>query len=182
LNARVFCIIIDDKKYDLEYVLGMMNSKIVQFYLHKTAPLKAGGFYGYASKFLNSVPIPYSDELTRNQVIKKVKEAQKLKKQLQDQIEEFLDLLKTNLKTERTKRLSNFFELEFEELHEEFTKQKIEFKSIQKEADVRKFFIDSKIKTNRTLEDLKKVENEIEELSYSIYEMTDNEKSRIVEG
>ncbi len=182
LNARVFCITIKDKKYDLDYVLGMMNTKIIQFYLHKTAPLKAGGYYGYATKFLDDTPIPLSDEITRNQVVKNVKKAKKLKKEMQQQINEFLELLKTNLQLEKTKSLSQFFKLDFEELVEELAKQKFKFESVQKTAEWRKFFIDSKIKTNKILDELKKIENSIEELAYSIYEVTSEEKSKILEG
>ena len=34
-----------------------MNSKLVEFYLHKRAPLKQGGYFSYSAAVLSSVPV-----------------------------------------------------------------------------------------------------------------------------
>ena len=56
--ARVFAITSESKNLSLLSLLGILNSKVVEFYLHSVAPLKQGGYYSYSSKFIDSVPIP----------------------------------------------------------------------------------------------------------------------------
>jgi hypothetical protein len=58
--ARVFAITIIDKSLDIYFLLGLLNSKLVEFYLHSVAPLKAGGYYQYSAEFIDSVPLPKS--------------------------------------------------------------------------------------------------------------------------
>jgi len=56
--ARVFSITTENDNLKLPCLLGILNSKVVEFYLHSVSPLKQGGYYSYSSKFIDSVPIP----------------------------------------------------------------------------------------------------------------------------
>lgn len=56
--ARVFAITSEDEKVDLKVLLGILNSKLVEFYLHSVAPLKQGGYYSYSSTFIDNIPLP----------------------------------------------------------------------------------------------------------------------------
>jgi hypothetical protein len=85
--ARVSSILIDDPNYDLKYVLGVMNTKVIRFFLQKTAPKKENGFFSYTNKFLNDVPIPISTE--------------KIRKSIENDV---TDILKLNLDIENTKK------------------------------------------------------------------------------
>jgi hypothetical protein len=60
--ARVFAITTINEMIDLKALLGLLNSKLVEFYLHSIAPLKQGGYYSYSSKFIDSIPLP--DKIT----------------------------------------------------------------------------------------------------------------------
>ena len=181
LNARIFCIVIHDKKYNLYYVLGMLNSKTVQFYLHKTAPLKQGGYFGYGSKFLNDVPIPLTDDNKQNQIIENVAKILKLKEKLQNKIDEFLELLKINLSLKITKKMTTFYTLEFEDLVEEFSKQKLTL-TLEKQSEWRKFFSNSKNEIHEINTEIQKIENTIEELTCIIYDLSSDEKLKILEN
>ncbi len=56
-GARVFCVSVVDEKIDIKYLLALLNSKVVEFYLHHIAPRKAGGYYSYSSQVLEKIPI-----------------------------------------------------------------------------------------------------------------------------
>ena len=56
--ARVFAITAENPNVDLKALLGILNSKLIEFYLHSVAPLKQGGYYSYSSSFIDSVPLP----------------------------------------------------------------------------------------------------------------------------
>ena len=43
--GRVFSITSEDENVSIEYLLGFLNSKICEFYLHNTAAFKQGGYY-----------------------------------------------------------------------------------------------------------------------------------------
>ncbi len=60
--ARVFAITISNDNVDLRYLLGILNSKLIEFYLHHTAAIKAGGYFSYSSSVLDSIPIPNNNK------------------------------------------------------------------------------------------------------------------------
>ena len=55
--ARVFAITIEDESYDIKYILTILNSKLIKFFLQHISPLKQGGFYTYSSSTLSQTPI-----------------------------------------------------------------------------------------------------------------------------
>jgi hypothetical protein len=60
-GARVFSITLEDNidsKLNLLSLLGILNSSLIEFFLHSNAPLKQGGYYSYSSTILNTIPIP----------------------------------------------------------------------------------------------------------------------------
>ena len=59
--ARVFAITIEDESIDIEYLLGLLNSNLIKYFLQSIASLKAGGYYSYSSGILNQIPIVSPD-------------------------------------------------------------------------------------------------------------------------
>jgi len=58
-GARVFGITSENEKLELIVLLGILNSKLVEFYLHSVAPLKQGGYYSYSSTVIDAIPLPH---------------------------------------------------------------------------------------------------------------------------
>ncbi len=44
-------------EYNREYILGLLNSKPLEWFLHQTATSMRGGWYSYESRFITSLPI-----------------------------------------------------------------------------------------------------------------------------
>jgi hypothetical protein len=76
--ARVFAITIFDKNLDIRLLLGLLNSRVVEFYLHSVCPLKAGGYYQYSSDFIDSVPLPNDLDKREKEINEIVKLVEKL--------------------------------------------------------------------------------------------------------
>ncbi|SIS18337.1 Eco57I restriction-modification methylase domain-containing protein [Natronorubrum thiooxidans] len=57
-NARVFSVV--PENLSAETLLGMLNSKVAEFYLHSISRIKRGGYYSYSCSYLDEVPIPPS--------------------------------------------------------------------------------------------------------------------------
>jgi hypothetical protein len=60
--ARVYSIACKDDSLDIKYLLAILNSKLIEFYLHKNASLKQGGYYTYSSSIINAVPLKFNHE------------------------------------------------------------------------------------------------------------------------
>jgi len=55
-------------EYSREYVLGLLNSKLLEWFLHQVATTMRGGWYSYESRFIRGLPIRtinYSDPAER---------------------------------------------------------------------------------------------------------------------
>lgn len=75
--ARVFGIMPSDETIDIRYMLAILNSKVVEFFMHHTAPLKAGGYYSYSSSALEKIPFVVADD--QSELIALVDDVMKLK-------------------------------------------------------------------------------------------------------
>jgi adenine-specific DNA-methyltransferase len=70
-GARVYGIVCENDKVNLNVLLGFLNSKLIQFYMHSVAPLKQGGYYSYSSTFIETIPLPNEiDNLSNSSIIK----------------------------------------------------------------------------------------------------------------
>ena len=91
-GARVFAITVEDETVDIRYLLAVLNSKVVEFFMHHTASLKAGGYYSYSTSALEKIPIIIADN--QNEYIELVDEIMEKKRcaenttALENQIEE----------------------------------------------------------------------------------------------
>jgi hypothetical protein len=107
-----------------EYFLGILNSKLLWFFIKSTSPVLRGGYYSFKSKYLELFHIPkYVNNESQNKIIKNVKQI-----------------------------------IEFESIHHN-----------QYEIPEKQFL------------QIEKLENEINEIVYSLYDLDDTEK-KIVES
>jgi hypothetical protein len=47
--------------YSWEYILGLLNSKVLEFYLKKSSTSMRGGYYSFESRFIRNLPIKVID-------------------------------------------------------------------------------------------------------------------------
>jgi len=82
--------------HDYRYILGLLNSKILEFYLKKISTIFRGGFYSYGRRFIEKLPIKLSktskEKQFVNQIIQEVNRILRLNEQsskLLEKIEKF---------------------------------------------------------------------------------------------
>jgi hypothetical protein len=85
LDHDCYGIILKDKKLsNYQYILGLLNSKVLEFFLKQISPYASGKYYRYMTSYLEQIPIiqPVTDKERKNaeQLINKVEEVIKLKK------------------------------------------------------------------------------------------------------
>jgi len=99
--ARVFAITVENKNYDIKFVLAILNSEIMKSYIQSIASLKSGGYYQYSSNILNRCPIPSATKDQQRKIIDLVDKILLAKKKDSSsdttQIESEIDKLVCNL-------------------------------------------------------------------------------------
>jgi hypothetical protein len=81
-------------EYSREYILGLLNSRLLEWFVQQTATQMRGGYYSYESRFIRALPVHTinfsnpKDKSHHNQMVAHVEQILSLHKQL------------TNVKTE----------------------------------------------------------------------------------
>ncbi len=57
--GNMYAITTNNVDVDLKILLGILNSKLVEYYLHKVAPVKQGGYFSYGATVLERIPLCY---------------------------------------------------------------------------------------------------------------------------
>ncbi|MBO4801192.1 MAG: Eco57I restriction-modification methylase domain-containing protein [Bacteroidaceae bacterium] len=57
--GNMYAIATNNPNVDLKVLLGILNSKLVEYYLHKVAPVKQGGYFSYGATVLEKIPLCY---------------------------------------------------------------------------------------------------------------------------
>jgi len=98
-NAGGYGIILKEG-CNYHYILGLLNSNVLEFYLKKISTIFKGGFYSYGRRFIEKLPIRLpqtpeeqnlADEITNkvDQILEKVKIEQKIEKFPEEYIQEY---------------------------------------------------------------------------------------------
>lgn len=108
-----------------EYVLAILNSNLSYWFISKTSAKFRGGFFSYEARFIENIPIIFSDEETKKRIVK-------------------------------------------------ISKRQIEIQAILQSSNDKKT-----LQTDKLEYEAADIENEINELIYKIYNITDEDKKTI---
>lgn len=186
-GARVFSITLsNNENYEnnLLALLALLNSKLVEFYLHSNSSLKQGGYYSYSSTILNTIPIPENYNQIDLQIIcctaienynKYTHTVSKFIKYLSHQFEKII----------LTRKLENWHELDFGDFIKELNKaiKKIGGTPLTKKDEFEwlELFEENKQKAQEFQTQINQTEKEIDAMVYNLYELTPEERE-IVEN
>lgn len=109
-KGSVYGIILKDKSIkNYHYMLGLLNSKLLEFFFKKISPMFSGGYYRYNTEYLEKLPIKLpetkEEKQKAEQIIKKVDEILSLAKK--SVVLDFDDMLKGK----ETEKLYNIFSI-----------------------------------------------------------------------
>ena len=69
-NAGGYGISMDNKDYAYNYLLGLLNSTLLNFYIRQISTTFRGGYYSYAKRFIEKIPIRTIDQKNPDDKIK----------------------------------------------------------------------------------------------------------------
>jgi type I restriction-modification system DNA methylase subunit len=175
-------IIEKNKNYNIKFLLGLMNSKLISFYVNEQSPKSNNKSYpSFNSRLLKNIPIPKTNPTNQNHIIEKADLMLQLNNDLKEQNRKFITLLKSDFKIEKpSKKTEEFYTLTWSEFEKELSKNKITLLGIQKDdwldrfERLKKQALDIKNQIDQT-------DKEIDRMVYELYGLTD-EEIQIVEN
>ncbi len=178
-------IISKNKNFSLKYLLALLNSKLLSFYIDEQSPKSSNKAYpSFSSKLIKNIPIKKINLEQQVPFIQKADQMLSLNKQLQETKQNFTNELGLE---KLKKKLQNFEELEFEEFVSEYAKaKKLKFADKLAERNFKQewqaIFENDKILTCRLKDEIAKTDKEIDEMVYKLYDLSDEEIGIVERG
>ena len=185
INAPAVILPTNDK-----FITAILNSKLVWYFLTSICVVRNGGYIEVKPQYFEQIPIPEISEEKKqelqnitNQIISRTTEKHKIQSQFLKLLEsKFVDL-------KLTKKLQNWYELEFKDFLGELQKainisnkerinkglQPLVKLSLSQEAEWMQYFNEQKEKAQTSKNEINKTDKEIDKLVYELYGLTETE-------
>lgn len=169
-------------KEDNKFWLAILNSSLFWFFLQSTGAVLRGGYFRFKTKYLEPFPLPKLKNIEEQKpFIEKVDSIIERTLSFQNVQNQFIQLLQSKFSIEKlTKKLENWYELEFGDFLKELKKAKVQL-SLSEEAEWMQYFNEQKQKAQTLKAEINKVDAEIDKMVYQLYGLTE-EEIKIVEG
>ena len=150
-----------------------MNSKLIYFYFKNTFSDNKITFPKV--KRSQILELPYQLSKNINAFIERADNMLLLLTQFQEKKSKFLDLLMDNLEIDKiSRKLATFYEFDFKILLSELKKQKTTL-SLSQQPEWKDFFEQYKTELNQLQLEISKTEEEIDQMVYELYGLTEEE-------
>jgi len=179
LNSAYF--ILPPQCVSTKYLLALLNSKTIAFYLKMIANTSGMGTTRWINIYVKEFPIPTINNKEQQLFIEKVDIMLSQNKQLKELQAKFLKLLSSKYSELKiTNKLEDWAELEYKEFAKELEKQKIKL-PLSDQAEWLDYFEKEKEKAQAIKKVINDTDREIDNMVYLLYGLTD-EEIKIVEG
>lgn len=174
-GANCPSIIISENTYSIEYLLCILNSKIISFHLNSICPKKLGGYYRYNATNISELPIIEATNKLQIPFIEKADQMLSLNKELQETSSKFKRNLQREFSLETlSKKLQNWYELSFADFLKELAKAKINL-SLSQKADWEDYFLQEQKRALDCQSKIHATDKEIDQMVYELYGLTEEE-------
>jgi type I restriction-modification system DNA methylase subunit len=175
-NTKVYSFI-KNKQFDVDekYYLGILNSKVMWFFLKNTGSEYGGGYYVFKTNYLKPFPLPEISENSDlmidnvNQILSSNKNLQEVSSKFQRTLKREFEILE-----KLPKKLENWYELTFADFIMELKKKKIVL-SFEEEGKWEDYFLPEQQKALEIKAQITKTDKEIDAMVYELYDLTDEE-------
>ena len=169
-DHTVFVPILEDNNYNLKYILGILNSKTINYFFQiKFIDINIKGVY------LDTIPIPKLSINEQKPFVEKVEQILAINENISALSKKLIDKISQNFQIEKfSNKLLNFYESDFKQFFDELKKQKIKL-TLSEQDGWEEYFENKKNKILENINDLNKIESELDELIYQTYNLTESE-------
>lgn len=174
-------------------ILGILNSKLVEVYLNSVCVKARGGYLRLKSQYILNIPLP--DDFENTMLGKLVEDSLQFNLLVHNQTNQFIKFIKSHIDVSITRKLENWHELSFGEFIIELKKtikatNKLRAKknidpiavlTKKDEFEWMDLFEENKIKANELQMLIANTENEIDQMVYKLYGLSE-EEIKIIEN
>ncbi len=161
--------ILKNQNFELEYILAVLNSKLINWIFSKYFLNK--DIYAYQ---LERLPIPEISKQQQQILSDLVNKILKTTKEINLQKSKFINRIATTYNINKTNKLIDFNENKFSEIYNEIKKQKISL-SLKQQDELEEYFTENKNEILSKVEIQKSIDKQIDTLVYKLYDLTDAE-------
>ena len=165
--------ILNSATLNIKYLLALLNSKILFWYFKDIGYNLGGKGYRYKKMFIEQLPIKFTDNLKEEKINGLVNQLIKLNEMITHIRNDFIDMLLKECNIIKiSNKLDEFYKINFNDFLKEVKKQK---GIIKNQEQIRMEFNKNSLEINENLKKIDKIENELDEIIYDIYDLNQNE-------
>lgn len=169
-----------NEEFKNRYLLGLLNSKLINFYYSSIFNLGAEFTTAVAIENLDELPIKKISKEIQKSFIEKVNLMLSLNKEFYEKKNKFFNRIKKSFGLEKiNKKLDKFYELSSNSFIEEIEKQTKNKISLKEQDEWEDYFKGYKNELSKLKEKINETDKEIDERVYKLYNITDKEKEII---
>ncbi len=175
-NKNIYGLQITDDSFAPKYILALLNSKLLDYYYKKKFSLKKVDIFPEIQTYLfEALPIRKIQLIEQQPFIEKVNQILDLKQQLLKIQTDLLEMLESELQASKfTRKLENWYALDWNEFSAQLDKSKIET-SLQEKKKWKDFFKEEQPKAKEIFDKAQTLENELDSMVFDLYGLTEQE-------
>jgi hypothetical protein len=185
-NTQVYAFVKkDDCQYSYDFLLGVLNCKILWFYLCCTGSVLRGGYFRFKTKYLENFPIPEkANKSFQDNISSRVSLIRSLQKELKIISLNFFKLIQSEFDIKKSENLKEtWFEVEFSEFSKALEKLiKPDKLSLSQKSEWMQHFEKEKSKALELKNRINLIDHEIDQKVYELYELTPEEIKLVEAG
>ena len=174
-GARVFSITTTKASIDLKYILCVLNSKLISFYIKNNFPLKQGGYFSMSSSLVDKIPFIEINQSQQQPFIDKADLMLSLNENLKEQSQKFQRTIQRKFELdELPKKLQDWYLLSYIEFIKELAKKKVKL-SLSQEAEWEDYFMEESKKALELKATIDATDKAIDTMVYELYGLNEEE-------
>ena len=168
-------VVIRDKGYDTKYVLGLLNSRLIDWYYGFIGKPK-GNSREYFNVPLGKIPVIKAESNTQGKIAHLVSDITNFASSQDDCLKSLISLLQSKFDLPKpSTKLKNWPSLDFKGFLAELEKAKMPKLSLDEEAEWMGYFNKKKAEANALQSEIDRVDNEIDQMVYALYGLSEEE-------
>lgn len=173
-NSKAF--IITSKNFNLKFLSALLSSKTLFFVFKFLGTPLQGNFYNLSKIFLEQLPICHASIEKQQFFIERADKMLQLNQELQKEVNGFKHWIQKEFNVEKlSKKLDKYYELSVATFIDELRNKKVNTKSRKNREYLEQEFAESLVIINPLLQKIKETDNEIDQMVYELYDLTDVE-------
>lgn len=173
LNSAYF--LIPPKEFNSKFLLSILNSKVIKFYLKQIANTSGVGTTRWINNYVKDFPIPLINFTEQNKFIIKSEDMILYTNSLYEQSQKFQRTIQRKFNLEDLpKKLQDWYLLSYAEFIKELAKKKVKL-SLSEEAEWEDYFETESKKAQDLKAQIDKTDKEIDQMVYELYGLSEEE-------